>query len=505
MLLLFWICSELKSDDMQWQVINVNPHNYNILFSCPFQDINECNQSPCEQTCRNTIGSFRCSCAAGFQLNADQRSCVDIDECIDAALSDSELCPGSFECLNSIGSYLCVCPPGYQNRSGLCQINIPPKIWGLENFFIADVGEPSVYHFYVMDDEETYTVGVVGGIPAGANITYYKENYTFTWILHQIQNVSLTFYISDSLNVTTQLSVQVRICACQNRGNCTLNGLNYITDAHSVIMNCECSKAYNGPFCEEDKNGCVEDFCYTGVECYDMPAPQLGIICGPCPVGYTGDGRVCTAFSATQNAVDITLARYMIDSFTSDTRSKFIITVQNILKTYCTNGMCSSQVTNTEYMVIIRNIMNTAAGLVITLQVQTPNFVLSTADITQALTQYNSSLVADGFVVVSIAQYSEPISQWSGGALAGIILAVVATSVIMVAIVVSVTLLFKCCCLKMHHKSKSGTREEMTMDVLEHTLAIDNVYDATTHDQLGEVRSLEDKSEEDKSEDQRNK
>ena len=52
----------------------------------------------------------------------------------------------------------------------------------------------------------------------------------------------------------------------------------------------------------------------------------------------------------------------------------------------------------------------------------------------------------------------------------------------------------------MHHKSKSGTREEMTMDVLEHTLAIDNVYDATTHDQLGEVRSLEDKSE-----DQRNK
>ena len=53
---------------------------------------------------------------------------------------------------------------------------------------------------------------------------------------------------------------------------------------------------------------------------------------------------------------------------------------------------------------------------------------------------------------------------------------------------------------KMHHKSKSGTREEMTMDVLEHTLAIDNVYDATTHDQLGEVRSLEDKSE-----DQRNK
>ena len=46
----------------------------------------------------------------------------------------------------------------------------------------------------------------------------------------------------------------------------------------------------------------------------------------------------------------------------------------------------------------------------------------------------------------------------------------------------------------LHKKSlkyKGGTGEEMTMDVLEHTIAIDNVCVATTQDQQGEVRSLD--------------
>ena len=124
----------------------------------------------------------------------------------------------------------------------LILVNIPPNIWGIGNSIVVNVGEPFVYQFYVMDDEDTYTVGVVGGIPADANITYDRENYSFAWILHQVQNVSLTFYISDSLNVTTQLSVQVIICACKNGGNCTLDGLNDTIDAQSLIMNCECSK-----------------------------------------------------------------------------------------------------------------------------------------------------------------------------------------------------------------------------------------------------------------------
>ena len=51
--------------------------------------------------------------------------------------------------------------------------------------------------------------------------------------------------------------------------------------------------AYDGTFCEKDRNGCLEASCYTGVQCYDVPAPGVGITCGPCPTGYNGDGSMC--------------------------------------------------------------------------------------------------------------------------------------------------------------------------------------------------------------------
>ena len=51
--------------------------------------------------------------------------------------------------------------------------------------------------------------------------------------------------------------------------------------------------AYDGLFCEEDRNGCAEASCFSGVQCYDVPAPGVGITCGPCPNGYFGDGKDC--------------------------------------------------------------------------------------------------------------------------------------------------------------------------------------------------------------------
>ena len=111
------------------------------------------------------------------------------------------------------------------------------------------VGKPSVYQFSVIDDGDTYTVGVVGGTPAGSNLTYDQGIYSFTWILQQVQNVSLTFYAVDSLNATSQLTITVLICACQNGGNCTLNG-SIDANARSVVMTCKCSK---GMYIDFDK------------------------------------------------------------------------------------------------------------------------------------------------------------------------------------------------------------------------------------------------------------
>ena len=51
--------------------------------------------------------------------------------------------------------------------------------------------------------------------------------------------------------------------------------------------------AFTGRFCEEDRNGCSEIQCFEGVECFDVPAPGVGAVCGACPQGYAGDAQKC--------------------------------------------------------------------------------------------------------------------------------------------------------------------------------------------------------------------
>ncbi|XP_065942258.1 uncharacterized protein [Magallana gigas] len=71
------------------------------------KDIDECNESStCQHNCTNLQGSFECACTTGYSLENDGRSCKDIDEC----LQDSHC---EHYCNNTDGSYLCSCRDGY--------------------------------------------------------------------------------------------------------------------------------------------------------------------------------------------------------------------------------------------------------------------------------------------------------------------------------------------------------------------------------------------------------
>ncbi|KAL0963286.1 hypothetical protein UPYG_G00352180 [Umbra pygmaea] len=61
----------------------------------------------CDQHCVSTPHGPRCSCAAGFRLQANGLSCVDIDECV----IQPPACDHT--CLNTFGSFLCSCHHGY--------------------------------------------------------------------------------------------------------------------------------------------------------------------------------------------------------------------------------------------------------------------------------------------------------------------------------------------------------------------------------------------------------
>uniref|UniRef100_A0A1X7SDU0 EGF-like domain-containing protein n=1 Tax=Amphimedon queenslandica TaxID=400682 RepID=A0A1X7SDU0_AMPQE len=86
-------------------------------------DIDECSMgtSGCQQLCFNTNGSYYCQCNTGYKLMNDNSSCDDINECIE----DPGVCPLRSNCINTLGSYQCNCIGGYQmNNAGICIVYI---------------------------------------------------------------------------------------------------------------------------------------------------------------------------------------------------------------------------------------------------------------------------------------------------------------------------------------------------------------------------------------------
>ncbi|CAH1263916.1 NOTCH1 [Branchiostoma lanceolatum] len=87
-------------------------------------DIDECgsfglesiSQTVCDHNCINTVGSYYCTCQAGYQLKNDSSSCVDIDEC----LVGTDECHPTANCTNTLGSFTCSCNVGHVGDGRVC-------------------------------------------------------------------------------------------------------------------------------------------------------------------------------------------------------------------------------------------------------------------------------------------------------------------------------------------------------------------------------------------------
>ncbi|XP_055956124.1 fibrillin-2 [Patella vulgata] len=76
-------------------------------------DINECQLFPdiCQNgRCRNTQGSFTCTCEPGFAKDDMGTNCTDIDEC---RISLTAVCNNG-QCENTLGGFRCICDAGYE-------------------------------------------------------------------------------------------------------------------------------------------------------------------------------------------------------------------------------------------------------------------------------------------------------------------------------------------------------------------------------------------------------
>lgn len=83
-------------------------------------DVNECEPiNPCAHTCVDKPVGFECQCNEGYKTNPkDPLLCADVDEC---ALHPR---PCSQVCRNTIGSYICSCTDGFAIHNGTgCKTN----------------------------------------------------------------------------------------------------------------------------------------------------------------------------------------------------------------------------------------------------------------------------------------------------------------------------------------------------------------------------------------------
>ncbi|XP_064388044.1 uncharacterized protein LOC135336225 isoform X3 [Halichondria panicea] len=221
-------------------------------------------------------------------------ACGDNQECIFDAIQTGNLEIGMETLTTNNGNI------DDQNQAS----NSPPLITG-PNMLRLDVGVMAILRFNVSDDKNMFNVTVVGGLPENSQLTpTVMDGYTdyeFDWTLSTVESArSIMFEARDELNASAVLNVQVQTCACMNSSDCTIEGI-ADTTASSIVLNCECSEAWMGEFCEEDVDGCMEFMCFDDVACTDVPAPGVGAACGMCPDGYVGDGEKCEDINECTN------------------------------------------------------------------------------------------------------------------------------------------------------------------------------------------------------------
>ncbi len=83
---------------------------------CGCRDINECESDICHSNalCKNTEGSFECSCGSGFDGNG--RVCLTINECT----KGTHDCSNNADCLDTVDGFICACSSGFTGDGKTC-------------------------------------------------------------------------------------------------------------------------------------------------------------------------------------------------------------------------------------------------------------------------------------------------------------------------------------------------------------------------------------------------
>ncbi|XP_074520455.1 von Willebrand factor D and EGF domain-containing protein [Halichoeres trimaculatus] len=200
------------------------------------QDVDECLSSPCAVgTCVNTAAGFTCECPAGLR----GETCLeDVNEC------ERKPCFPGVQCFNNFGSYGCgSCPQGMLGNGTSC----------------------------------TAVVRLVASSSTSAPTT----------TLYRIPDVQLQAQAAKT-DAMSGGSLQTRKTAPQSDPKPPQSGSNRSGSGVTPNISNAITKTLNV------SSTCASRPCFPGVQCINRRPPHVGYVCGRCPPGLYGNGRVCT-------------------------------------------------------------------------------------------------------------------------------------------------------------------------------------------------------------------
>ncbi|XP_055362364.1 von Willebrand factor D and EGF domain-containing protein isoform X2 [Betta splendens] len=271
------------------------------------EEVDACSSAPCTLgKCINTASGFRCECPAGLR----GVTCLeDINEC------ERKPCFPGVQCFNSFGSYGCgPCPKGMVGNGSMCTV-LGPDV-------ITSTSAPHLTVYKVIDilpqppKMKTDTVSSGSSVRTGLD-PRSSHATTSTW--RRAPGVSLN---PDAPEVETNKSIKPASTESDARSKpqgLALNTSRTNADSLKNISTVALDQAkpdqarvsnavakmsttvHTGrrasglvPSLAANVSAtCASRPCFPGVQCINRRPPHVGYVCGRCPPGLHGNGRIC--------------------------------------------------------------------------------------------------------------------------------------------------------------------------------------------------------------------
>jgi len=239
--------------------------------------------------CVNTIGSFTCTCNAGY--TGDGVTCDDIDECATGV----DNCDANAICTNLPGTFSCDCAAGYDGDGITCN-DIDECGLGIDNCDANAVctNTPGAFVCACNDGYMGDGTSCVDIDECATDTDTCDANAACTNNIGSFSCDCNTGFIGDGMTCT-----DIDECS-DGTDNCAMNATCTNTPG---AFTCACDAGYMG-----DGTSCTDiDECATGTDTCDANATctnEIGTFTCVCSTGFTGDGMTCTDVDECTDGTD---------------------------------------------------------------------------------------------------------------------------------------------------------------------------------------------------------